>query len=145
MDCQVMQVKEKLLYALWAGLYIVCVGLGTVDGARGFGKALLVATSLIFFLPGIGLLLHGIRAKNPKVLLRVRIVSIVSLSLTLVLLVANFLSIAASEQTGKVLQDILLLVSAPMFCSQYWVLSLFLWGCLLSASITERKRCVNNP
>lgn len=137
--------KEKVLYALWAAMYILCVGLGTVEDAAGFGKALLILTSLIFFLPPAALLLHGIKERAPKVLLRLRIVSIVSLSLTLVLLVANFLSLAAPVQTGKVLHDLLLLISAPMFCSQYWVLSLFAWGCLLSASILGRKRCVNNP
>lgn len=136
--------KEKLFYALWAVMYIFCVGLGTVENAEGFGKVLLVLTSLIFFLPPLALLRHGMVTKNTKVLLRLRIVSIVSLSLTLVLLVANFLSFAASAQVGKVLYDCLLLVSAPMLCAQYWVLSLFLWSCLLSASIVG-QRSVNNP
>lgn len=136
--------KEKLLYAIWFCLYVLCVGLGTVQEAAGFGKVLLILTAVIFFLPGAGLVLHGLRARNKKVLSRVSIVSAVSLSLTLILLVANFLSIAASSQAGKVLSDLLLLVSAPMFCAQYWVLSLFLWACLLYASLISRKSCVNN-
>ena len=137
--------KEKVLYALWGGLYILCVGLGTVQDASGFGKLLLVLTGLIFFLPGAALLYHGAKTNNLKILLRVRIVAIVSLSLTLILLVANFLSLAAPRETGKVLYDLLVLGSAPMLCCQYWALSLFLWACLLFASIVLKKRCVNNP
>ena len=40
-DDKVIKLKEKILYALWACLYILCVGLGTVEDAEGFGKVLL--------------------------------------------------------------------------------------------------------
>jgi len=137
--------KEKLLYALWGCLYVLCVGLGTVEEAEGFGKVLLILTSLIFFLPPAGLLAYGIRRKDRKVLFRLRLVAVTSLVLTLSLLIVNFLSLSASAGTGKVLHDLLLLFSAPMFCAQYWILSLFLWGCLLFATLLGRKQCVNNP
>ena len=132
--------KEKILYAIWACLYILCVGLGTVEEAAGFGKALLIAAAVIFFLPGAALLYHGYQTKNKKVLLRVRLVSIASLSLTLIFIIVNVLSVRASAAAGKALYDILQLVSAPMLCGQYWALSLFLWACLLMASFTKFRK-----
>ena len=69
----------------------------------------------------------------------VRLTAIASLSLTLILLVANFLAVGAPEQTGLALNDILILVSAPMVCGQNWLVSLFLWACLLFASFIKNK------
>lgn len=129
--------KEKILYALWACLYILCVGLGTVGTVEGIGKIFFVLTALIFFIPGILLLVFGLRKKNKKMLLRVRIVCICSLVLTLIFLVANFLTANASDATGYAMFELLNLVSAPMLCSQYWILSLFLWACLLMGSFTK--------
>ena len=73
-------------------------------------------------------------------LLRVRLVSIASLSLTLIFIIVNVLSVRASAAAGKALYDILQLVSAPMLCGQYWALSLFLWACLLMASFTKFRK-----
>ncbi len=130
--------KQKLLWAAWGCLYIVCVGLGTVENPQGFGRVLLVLTALIFFVPGWALLYLGRR--DAKCRRGVRIAAICSLSLTACLLVANMLSVRMSERAGAVLHDLLALVSAPMLCSQYWVLSLFLWAVLLFASL---KRALN--
>ena len=127
--------KEKILYAVWGCLYILCVGLGTVDNAQGIGKVLLMLTAVIFFIPPAIILYDGLREKRRKTLVRIRIISIVSLSLTMVVLIANVMSIAASEAVGNFLHELLILVSAPMLCSQYWVLSLFLWACLLMVSL----------
>jgi len=132
--------KEKILYAVWAGLYILCVGLGTVRDVDGFGRWVLILTALLFFVPGVMLVSEGIKQQNKKMLLRLRLVCICSLSLTLILIVANFLSVGGSAAAGQVLYDILMLVSAPMFCAQYWVLSLFLWACLLFASFTKPSK-----
>ena len=129
--------KEKILYAIWACLYILCVGLGTVGTVEGVGKIFFVLTALIFFIPGILLLVFGLREKNKKMLLRVRIVCICSLVLTLIFLVANFLTATAPDATGYTMFELLNLVSAPMLCCQYWVLSLFLWACLLMGSFTK--------
>ena len=131
--------KEKILYAIWASLYILCVGLGTVENAAGLGKALLIASAVIFFLPGGALLYHGLQTGNKKVLQRLRLVCLTSLVLTLILIVANLMSVSASAKTGKVLYDLLQLFSAPMLCGQYWALSLFLWACLLFSCLKGRK------
>lgn len=131
--------KEKLLYAAWACLYILCVGLGFVSEPAGVGKFLLIATAVIFFLPGALLLYEGYQSGNQKIRVRVRVISIVSLGLTLILIIANVLSVTASREVGDRLYELLALVSAPMLCGQNWVLSLFLWACLLFASFTKPK------
>ena len=132
--------REKILYAVWGCLYILCVGLGFVDGARGFGKFLLVLIAVLFFVPGAMILYDGIKAKNKKALVRVRIIATVSLALTVIAWIVNVMSISASEKVGNVLYKILVLVSAPMVCSQYWILSLFLWACLLMASFKKLEK-----
>lgn len=128
--------KERVLYIAWAVLYAICAALGFYGEAEGFGKVLFVLTALIFFLPGIGLLILGYREKNRKILRRVRIISAVSLALTLILLIAN-VAVAAAEATNRLLHVLLVLVSAPMLCGQYWVMSLFLWACLLFATFVK--------
>ncbi len=129
--------KEKIAYGIWACLYILCVGLGFISDPQGVGKVLLVLTALIFFLPGAWLLHEG--RKNRKILLRLRLVSLSSLVLTLVALVAFFLSVNGADAVNKVMFEILALVSAPMFCGQYWFLSLFLWACLLMGTFLKNK------
>ena len=129
--------REKILYGCWAGLYILCVGLGTIEEPAGLGKAVMVLLSVLFFLPGAMLLHDGQRAGDRKAVRRIRWIALGSLVLTLALLVANFCAVHASEAVGQALYDILLLVSAPMICSQYWMLSMFLWACLLFASLKK--------
>ena len=134
------KVKEWILYAIWLGLYILCVGLGTVENVAGAGKVLFILTALIFFIPGILLLMMGRKEHNKKMIRRVRIVSICSLALTVIVFCANVMAVAASGQVGSFLNDLLNLVSAPMFCAQYWILSLFCWACLLSASFMKKEK-----
>ena len=129
--------KEKVLYAVWASIYVLCVGLGFVSNPTGFGKFLLIASAMIFFLPGAMLLYEGFKTGNPKIPARVRIICILSLSLTLIMIIANVMSVSASAKTGAVLYELLALVSAPMLCAQNWVLSMFLWACLLFASFKK--------
>ena len=132
------KLKEIVAYAIWFCLYILCVGLGTVENVEGIGTVLFVLTSLIFFIPGVSLLVMGTREKNKKMIRRVRIVAICSLSLTVVVFCANVIAVAASSSLGSFLNDLLNLVSAPMFCSQYWIVSLFCWASLLSASFLKK-------
>lgn len=126
--------KEKILYVFWLCFYILCVGLGTVvQRSTGLHVAFTVL-SLLFFLPGILLLWEGIRANDRKMLLRVRIVSLVSLLLTVSMIVLNILTVTAGDAVGQVMHDLLILVSAPMFCCYWRGLSLFLWACLFVGS-----------
>ena len=134
------KVKEIIAYCVWLCLYILCVGLGTVEKVEGFGKVLFVLTSLIFFLPGIALLVMGFKKQNRNMILRVRLVAICSLALTVIVFCCNVAAVTASGNVGNFLYDLLNLVSAPMFCAQYWILSLFCWACLFSASFMKIKK-----
>lgn len=127
--------KEKILYAIWGGLYVICAVLGFVDGAQGVGKVLLMLTSLVFFVPAGILLYDAVRTRNQKTLLRLRVLAVCSLSLTLLLLIANIVCVTASAAVGQALHGFLVLVSVPMFCSQYWLVSLFLWACILMLTL----------
>lgn len=132
--------KEKILYCIWACLFILCVGLGFIPEPVGFGKAVLVMISVLFFVPGGMILIDGIRANDRKAVLRIRWICIGSLSLTVGFLIANFCSVGASDAVGNTLYELLIIVSSPMICSQYWALSLFLWSCLLTGSFLLPKK-----
>lgn len=131
---------EKKLYMLWGVLFILCAALGFIPEPEGLLKALLVLVSILFFVPGGWLLYLAVKSRNAESFLHIRLISMVSLGGTLVLLVLNFLSAAATEAAGSFLYGLLVVVSSPMVCSQYWVVSLFLWACLLTASISFAKK-----
>lgn len=123
------------LFCAWGALYLLNVGLGFLTGAAGLVKAALIVIALLSFVPGVMLLLRGDR----KITLTVRWISIAVLGLTTVLLVAFFLCAAfASMPVVNVVFTLLALVSAPMLSGQYWILGLFLWACLLSATFLKK-------
>ena len=133
--------KKQNAYKAWAALYTLCVGFGFVSKPDAFGKVLLVALSLLCFVPPFCLAIRARKEENRKTLKVLRLVSILSLSLTLVFLVLNFLSVNFSVEAGLWLYVLLVMVSAPMMCAQYWVISLFLWACLLFATIQRSRPC----
>ena len=101
-------------------------------------KGVLTALSVCFFLPGAMLL----RDADRQTAALIRNLAAASLGLTLLALVANFLSFGASDAVGDALYAVLVILSSPMVCSGYWLLSLFLWACLLivSQQILKKKR-----
>jgi len=126
----------KKAYILWGVLYILCAGLGFIQKAEGFGRIVLIFLAVLFFLPPAFVLYQSQKADKRKEIVRICKLSAISLAATLVLLVLNMLSVTASEIVGNILHVILVLVSSPMFCAQYWVLGLFGWACLMLASYT---------
>ena len=126
--------KNRRLFIAWALLFIVCAGLGFIPVTKAAGRVLLTAVSVLFFLPPTLILRKG----NPWERLLVRNLSGLSLALTLVLIIANFLTAFRSEALGNVLHALLTVVGAPMIASGHWALSLFLWACLLVASLKKR-------
>lgn len=126
--------KEKLLYLNWACLYVMCVGFGTIVQRSIAGHIILMILSLIFFVPGIILVYDGLKNDNKKMLRRVRIISLTSLFLTLSMIILNILLVRASEAVGNALNDILIVVSAPMFCCYWRGIGPFLWACLFISS-----------
>ena len=132
--------KKWILYGFWVVEFILCAILGFIHNANAVGKVFQTILSLLFFVPPAILLVDAIRKKERGELLRLIIISAVSLALTMVLLVANVLSVGASKAVGDALYGILIVVSSPMVCSRYWLLSLFLWACLLMGALYGRKQ-----
>ena len=141
----VIRAKEKAMnktkwYIAWGVLYAVCAGLSFISQPEGVLAGLMVVLSLLFFLPPVMLLHWAIPREKWGTVRLVRNLSMASLGLTLVVLVLNFLSVGASAAVGDVLHVLLVLVSAPMICIQAWIVSLFLWACLLMVTLKYRKR-----
>ena len=90
---------------------------------------------MLFFLPPAVLVYRAGKREDVYTLKFLRNLSLASLCLTLTLLVGNLLTALRSEFLGNVLYGILIIVSCPMVCSGYWVLSLFLWACLLITAL----------
>ncbi len=126
--------KRQKLYLCWGGCFALCAGLGCIPNPEGLLKAVMVLLSVLFFLPPTLLLVRGIREKNRSEVLLIRRIALLSLGVTLALLVANVLTARGAKAVGDFFYYLLVILSAPMVCGQYWVLSLFLWGCLLTTS-----------
>ena len=127
--------RNRFLYALWGALFILCAGLGFIPESDGGLKFLRTGLSILFFLPPALLIWKARQERNRAPLLLVRNLSIVSLSLSVALIIANFLTVFRSQLLGDILHGILVVVSSPMICGGHWAMSLFLWACLLIASL----------
>lgn len=130
-----MEKRNKRFYLTWGILFIVSALLGFIPEPNGLLKALLVLLGVGFFVPGALLLYYAAKEKDMATLRCVRALSIISLCATFVLLLANFYAFSLTAAAGDYLYGLLVVVSAPMVCSQFWALSLFLWACLLMTSI----------
>lgn len=131
------EMKKTILYMLWLILYILCVGFGTLTDRSTAGQVILTVLAVLFFVPGALLLAHGYKTGERKLLVQIRLISLISLVLTLSLIVLNILLVRASSGVGETLNDILILVSAPMFCSYWHGVSLFLWAGLFVSSFPK--------
>lgn len=132
--------KKSSLLALWGILYIICAGLGFIPEPEGGVRVLLLVISLLFFVPPAIVLYDAIRCGDQKTTRLIRLLSAASLGITLLLIILSILTAASGEAVGSVLNVLLVVLSAPMFCSNYWALSLFLWAALLTASFTAKKK-----
>lgn len=131
--------KKKVLYYVWGGMFLLCGLLGFIQEPQGAARAALTVLSLLFFCPPAALL-HGAKAAGDRrTITLLRNLSALSLILTGLLIVLNFLSAFGSDKLGVFLNALLTLVSSPMMCSGYWVLSLFLWAVLLVLSRKSLK------
>ena len=133
--------KKSVLYVIWGVLYCACMGFSFVKDPTAGEKAFLVAMSVLFFVPPFYLAWQARKEESRKTLLALRLVSIGVLSLSLILLILNFLSVYFSAKTGLVLYVLLVMCSVPMVCAQHWFLGLFLWACLLMFTIQKKCPC----
>lgn len=132
--------KKKVLYIVWAVLYCLCVGLGFVQNPTAGEKVFLLTLSIGFFVPPYWLYVIAKKENSRKTLLVLRLISIGILALTLLFLILTFLSVNFSQQTGLVLGVLLTMFSAPMVCSQVWVVPLFLWATLMMLTLQSPCR-----
>lgn len=129
-----------LLYAAWGVLFILTVVLGfAFPEVSGGGKAFLVLISVLFFLPPWAILRRAKQTHDRRHRSVIRWLSLASLTGTLILLILNLRSVGWSEAVGLGLHAALTVVSAPMVCSNFFVLPLFLWACLLIGSFSKDK------
>lgn len=131
--------KKKVLYYVWGGMFLLCGLLGFIQEPQGAARVALTVLSLLFFCPPAALLHEAKAAGDRRTLTLLRNLSALSLILTGLLIVLNFLSAFGSDKLGVFLNALLTLVSSPMMCSGYWVLSLFLWAVLLVLSRKSLK------
>lgn len=132
--------KKWILYGFWIVQFILCAVLGFIYNTNTAGRAIQTLLSVLFFVPPAILLIDATRQKDKKELMRIIIISAVSLGATMLLLIANVLSVGASETVGNVLHYILAVASVPMFCARYWIVSLFLWACVLMGALYGKRR-----
>ena len=128
------------LFTLWGGLFILCACLGFIPEPQGVLSVVMTALGILFFAPPGLLVYRSVREKDTPTLQLIRNLSALSLGLTLLLLLGNFLSVLGSEALGNVLYALLVVVSCPMVCTRYWVVSLFGWACLLMVCLTALKK-----
>ena len=125
--------SNKTLYMLWGGLFILCAAVGFIPDPQGAVANAMTLLSIAFFIPGAILLHRG-------QYLQIRIISLVSLVVTVLAIMLNLFTVTGSATDGDLAYAFLVIVSAPMFCARIWVLSLFLWACLLMGSIFLKKK-----
>ena len=128
---------KRNLNIFWAALYVLCAALGFVPNPKGAEYGFLLVLSLIFFIPPIILVRKAVKGGDVAELKRIRLICLIWLGLTLLVLALNFLSVSFTATAGKFVYWLLIVASAPMVCGQVWVLSIFLWGCILSATWQE--------
>ena len=131
--------KKNHVFALWGGMFILCAGLGFIPRQPGLFSTLLRLVGLGFFVPPVLLLCRAKKGSDRSCLLLIRNLSLASLGLTVLGLILNILFATAPLWAGELLNAMLIVLSSPMFCCGNWALSLFLWACLLMASLMALK------
>ena len=134
------KLSYKTLYSAWAILFALTAVLGFIfPQAEGAGaKIALLVIAAVFFLPP-WVILRKTRAEGRRFHARlVGFLAMASIVLTAALLVLNLMSPLWGEAVGIALNAALVIVSAPMVCSNFYALPLFLWGMLLAAAFKKK-------
>lgn len=130
---------NKILGFSWAGMFVLCAWLGTVQTNNLFVKIILSLIAVLFFVPGALLLYNGITEKKKSLVKTVRYLSLASLVLTTFFLVFTIAMVSSSASAFTISYFVLILISSPLFCGKYvWWAVLFLWACLLFASFYKK-------
>ena len=132
--------NKKFLFALWGCLFILCAACGFIPEPAGAYATAMRVLSLCFFLPPALLLHRAVKEQDIATVKLIRSLSLLSLLLSMVLIIANFLTAYSSEILGTILYYVLVIVSSPMICSGNWAMSLFFWSCLLMVSLHQLRK-----
>ena len=134
-----MKNKKTVLYIAWGMLYCACLALGFVKYQTIAEKIGLIAISVSFFIPPFWLFFLAKKENDRKTIKILRWLSIGSLLLTLILLIANIVSVLGSVILGRILYVLLVLVSVPLAASHTWALSLYFWAILFILTLPKRR------
>lgn len=132
--------SNKGLFLIWGGLFILCAPLGFIPPVYGLVRVLLLLAAAAFFVPPWILFYRGKQQKDLELLAVLRGISMASLVTTLILFVLMLMTIGTNKAASEFLYGILVVLSAPMFCSQVWAGSLFVWACLFIASFSAIRK-----
>ena len=134
------KLSYKTLYMAWALMFAVTAALGFLVPETDSvpGRMALAAVTGLFFVPPWVILARAKGEENRHHILLIRWLSLASVVLTAVLLVLNLKSAGLSDAMGRALNAALAVVSAPMLCSQFFVLPIFLWGCLIADTFRKK-------
>lgn len=127
--------KLKKIWMIWAIAYAVCAVCGFFPAVNHLVYALFFMLALAFFVPAGFLIYEAVQRQDKKILRLIRNLSLISLSVTMVTIVLNFLTVHGEKVWGQVMYWLLILVSVPMVCGQIWAVSLFGWACVLMTCI----------
>ena len=132
--------KNSTLYFIWGALFALCFGLSLIPAPSGALSVVMTVLSIAFFVPPVWLLINARGEGDQKTAKIVRLISILSLGLTLLLFLLNILALGWSEAVGNFLHYVLVFFSVPMVCCGSYALSLFLWACVLFGSLLKKDR-----
>ena len=107
-------------------------------GLHPAGRLALQLTAAAFFLPPWLILAKAQAAGEKRHILLVRYLSLASIAGTCVLLALNIGSIGQGAAVGNALNAMLTVVSAPLVCSNFYAMPLFLWGTVVMGSFRRR-------
>ena len=132
--------SNNVLYALWGVAYALCASLGFIRTPGEGLRFLMAVFSVCLFVPPFVLNYRAAKKGDRRTLKLVRNLAGAWLILTCVLLVANFLSVLASETVGNILYSLLTIVASPLVACGSWALAIFLWACVLFDALTKLKK-----
>lgn len=130
--------KKPVVYIMWAFWYLCCVFLCLGADPVGMAKVPFVVVGIATYAPPFYLLY--LSKKDAKTIKLVQIISIASLAAFVVLLALNLLSVKWNATAGLILDRLFNIFCAPIVCSQFWVVGLFLWASLLRVTILMLKK-----
>lgn len=135
------QLNYKTLYRCWAALFAVTAVLGLLfpGVSDPVGLFFLGLISAVFFLPPALILRKARREDNLHHVRLVRYLGIASLTATLVLICAGIRAVTLSQAAGDLVHILMTVICAPLVCSNYYVLPMFLWSVLVVCSFRKKK------